>query len=183
MTYVPAVRKTGQGVAWRVIQGFRTMAYRHDSEIDRRLHDILQNEAQWRLLLRLSAFDRAHHLRVHDTLIAAGHVDADLLRAAALHDAGKADDRGRVRLPHRVLKVFLQATSPWLLGLTGRRDGGWLGHGLFLARHHAQLGAQLAETAGASERCVELIARHEENPPVDDPHLRALIQADAGAIA
>lgn len=183
MTHVPAARKTGQGVAWRVTQLFRAVAYRHDTEIDLRLHAVLQNEAQWRLLLRLSAFDRAHHPRVHDTLVAAGCVDPDLLLAAALHDVGKADDRGRVWLPHRVLKVLLQAISPRLLDLVGRRDGGWLGHGLILARHHPQLGAQLADAAGASERCVELIARHEERLPVDNPQLRVLIQADAGAIA
>lgn len=141
---------------------------------------MLQNEAQWRLLLRLSAFDRAHHLRVYDTLVAAGYADFNLLLAAALHDVGKADERGRVRLAHRVLKVLLQAIVP---GLVGRRAGGWFGHGLFLAQHHPRLGAELAMAAGVSERCAELIARHEERLPVDDPQLRVLIQADAGAIA
>jgi hypothetical protein len=183
MTHIPAMRKTGRGVAWRLSQFSRAVTYRHDSEIDRRLQGVLQNEAQWRLLRRLSAFDRGHHLRVHDTLVAAGYADPDLLLAAALHDVGKANDRGRVRLPHRVLKVLLQAISPRLLDLVGRRSGGWLGHGLFLARHHPQLGAELAGAADVSERCAELIARHEERIPVEDPVLRVLIQADAGAIA
>lgn len=183
MTQNPAVWRSGRGVVWRVNQLFRTIAYRHGPEVDRKLRAVLQNEAQWELLLRLSAFDRAHHLRAHDALVAAGYADLDLLLAAALHDVGKADEHGRVRLVHRVLKAPLQAVSPRLLNRVARHGGGWLGHGLYFAQHLSRLVAELAQAAGASLRCSELIARHEEGLPEDDPELRVLIQADAGAIA
>ncbi len=181
MRQIPVVRRAGSGVVWRVTQFVHALAHRHDPATDDRLRTVLQNEAQWRLLLRLSAFDRAHHVRVHDALVTAGHSDPDLLLAAALHDVGKADELGRVHLAHRVLKVLLGALWPALLDALARNGGGWLRHGLYLAQHHPRLGGEFAATAGASPRCCELISRHEERLPVDDPQLRALIQADSRA--
>jgi hypothetical protein len=65
--------------------------------------------------------------------------------------------------------------------LTVVRRRGPLG-GLYLARHHAALGARIAANAGASARCCELIARH-EGPAGDDGALAALMAADAQAVA
>lgn len=183
MTESPVIRRVGDRIVWRAGQFFSALAHRHNPEIDRELRGVMQNEAQWALLLRLSAFDRAHHLMVYNALTESGHSDADLLLAAALHDVGKADTRGRVRLAHRVLKVVLQRVSLRLLDRIARREGSWLRHGVYLARHHTQLGAHLALAAGASYRCSELIARHEDRLPVDDPQLQALMQADSEAIA
>jgi hypothetical protein len=183
MTDGQAVQCPGQGAARRVIQFIGAAIYRHNPETDRKLRALVQNEEQWQLLLRLSAFDRAHHLRVHDMLLAAGHSDPDLLLAAVLHDVGKADDCGRVWLAHRGLKVLLQAIAPRLLDRLTRHDAGRPGHGLFLAQHHPRLGAELARQAAVPPSCAELIAGHEDPLPVDDPRLHALIQADAEAIA
>lgn len=182
MTLNPAARTTGNGTVWRVSQFLRAVVHRHDPETDRRLRAILKNDKQWELIARLSTFDRAHHLKVHDTLRGAGYEDRDLLLAAVLHDAGKADGRCRVGVVHRVLKVLLNAVSPRLLNRAAREDSGWIGHGLYLAMHHPGLGAELARATGASERCAALIARHEDSLPVDDPLLSVLIQADAGSI-
>lgn len=149
--------------------------------IDRALRQIVENDQQWQLLARLTPFDRVHHLRVYTVLVEQGETDPDLLLAAVLHDTGKADNRMRVGLPHRVVRVLLGATWPELLARLTSRDN-WLGHGLFLAVRHPELGALLARQAGASDRCCDLI-RHHHQPieTVNDPLLRALILADEEA--
>lgn len=166
---------------WRVMQALHLIGAMPDGEADARIRALLADDRQWRLLARLTPFDRAHHLRVHELLVARGETDPDLLRAALLHDVGKADERGRAHLGHRALKVLLRPVGQDLLDRLARIDVGPL-HGLALARHHALLGARLAAAAGASARCCELIARHEERPPTGDPDLDALIVADGAAI-
>ena len=49
----------------------------------------------------LPAFDQVHLLGVHDRLKNAGVSDPNLLAAGLLHDIGKVDAHGRVRLPDR----------------------------------------------------------------------------------
>ena len=167
---------------WRVLQFASALVPRSCHETDRRLRTIVQNDRQWVLLQRMSSFDRAHHLCVHDSLVDDGHHDPDLLLAAALHDVGKSDAQGRVRLGHRVLKVLGERVSPGLLDRVSRWDN-VVGHGLFLAANHAALGALLVRAAGGSERCCELIARHHDDPgEVGDGDLQALIEADEGAL-
>lgn len=172
------------GAHWRVFQFLSALLVRGNQDVDGRLQALLGHDALWALLTPLSAFDRAHHLRVHDALIEAGYSQPDLLQAALLHDAGKADNRGRVRLYDRVMKVVLAKTAPGLLMRWSSTPGHRLTHGLYLSVHHANLGAQLAASSGASDRCCELIAMHHERPDtVSDPELLALIQADDGALA
>lgn len=169
---------TRPAAAWRVMQFRRALFHRRDADGDQRLRMVVQNEEQWRLLARLSSFDRAHHLQVRDALVAAGYNDPDLLLAAALHDVGKADEHGRVYLLHRVLNVVARRVAPGVAEKLARKGGNWLTHGMYLAGNHPRLGAELAAGAGASERCCRLIARHEDAGPWDDPDLEALILAD-----
>ena len=154
---------------------------RPDNRVDEALRRLLDAERQWQLLARLGPYDRAHALAVHDVLAGMGRADPDLLRAALLHDVGKADDRGRVRTPHRVAFVLATATTPALLRRVTSHERGGLLHGIYLARQHAALGARLAADAGASPRCCELIARHECVADGDDD-LVALAAADALAM-
>jgi putative nucleotidyltransferase with HDIG domain len=169
---------------WRRVSQF-THAFavraRPDARIDAELRLLLADERQWQLVARLAPFDRAHQLRVHALLLERGHTDPDLLRAALLHDVGKADERGRVGWPARVALVALRAAAPQLLErLSIVRWPGPLGS-VYLARHHAAFGARLAAGAGASQRCCELIARH-EGPAGADDALAALLAADAQAV-
>ena len=166
------------GALRRVGQFARALRLRPDARIDGRLRHLLADERQWLLLARLSAFDRAHHLRVHHTLVAWGQTDPELLRAALLHDAGKADDCGRASVPHRVALVLLRASVPGLLSRLAAQPGRGPWRGMYLAVHHAALGAQHASLAGASVRCCELIAGH-AGPAGEDTALAALIAADA----
>lgn len=167
-------------VAFRRVSQFRAALRPPTALFDERLRKALDDERQWRLVYRLSAYDRRHAYDVYLRLVEEGHRDADLLRAAILHDIGKADDRHRVRLIHRVLWVFARCVA----GDAVRRSGTVRHHsvwrGLFLAANHAQLGAELARSSGLSERCCELIRRHEERPPTGDRELDALIAADEG---
>jgi hypothetical protein len=174
--------RTLRGASWRVRQYIAFLRSRPDPAVDARLRAVLPEERAWRLLERLSPFDRAHHLRVYDVLLARGERDPDLLLAALLHDAGKVDARGRARGIDRALRVLLRRWSPRLLERLARPAGPRVLHGLYLVHHHARLGAELAAAAGVSAHCCALIAHHETDGGATDPHLAALIAADTAAI-
>lgn len=165
----------------RLSQFVRASWSRPNPVIDRRLQALVRNDAQWSLHARMPAYDRAHHLRVYDHLVAQGQTDADLLSAALLHDVGKADLIGHVRLVDRVAVVVLRFLAPSWLERLAQPNGMRLLHGLYLGQHHAELGADLAAAAGASARTCGLIARHECADDAADTALSALIAADESA--
>lgn len=165
-----------QSLQRRVRQFFAIAVARQSSAVDAQIRAELNDDRQWCLVQRLAPADRAHMLAVFHVLQRRGHTDADLLRAALLHDTGKADERGRVRLAHRVARVVAEAIGPEFVQWLSRRS-----HGMYLAVNHAVLGARLARDAGASERCCWLIAHHEDVETVDEA-LQALIAADREAV-
>lgn len=121
--------------------------------------------------------DQRHCYDVYLALQHRGCSDRDLLAAALLHDAGKGRMAGGpVRLWHRVAYVILAATAPSLLHRLTRREGG----GLATLHRHAEVGAQLAQSLGASPRIVEAIRQHEDPAPGDET-LRLLRIADDSA--
>ena len=166
---------------WRVRQFAHALRSRPDSAVDAELQRLLASDAQWQLMARLTPFDRAHHLRVYSLLIASGYDEPDLLRAALLHDVGKAEECGRVHSLHRAVHVVLGRFAPELLERLAVYDG-WFRHGLWLSLRHPEIGAALARNAGASERCCALIASHAEPPSGADPLLMALAAADNASI-
>jgi hypothetical protein len=163
-------------------------------------HDLIQERlppAQAALFYRMARSDRRHCLDVYYTLIRAGYREEDLLRAALLHDVGKAaGDRGGgmpMTVLHRVAIVLLQAFTVrtpgtrtkgtqgigpralgprWLARLAA--DGrGWKAPFAVHARH-ARAGAEWAAEAGCSPAVVALIRAHHgepggSNPPRLDP--------------
>jgi hypothetical protein len=169
------------GALWRVRQFRHAVRSRPEPAVDSELRRLLASDAQWTLLARLTPFDRAHHLRVYRLLIDAGHTDPDLLRAALLHDVGKADARGRVGVIHRSVHVLIGSVSPRLLHRIAA-DEGWFQRGIFLSAYHAEVGAALVRIAGGSQRCCDLIRRHNKRSDQNDPLLAALIAADNAAI-
>jgi hypothetical protein len=85
-----------------------------------------------------------------------------------------------VRLWHRVATVLVRAAWPGLLERIGgdSRPGSWR-YPFYVQRHHATIGALLAEQAGCSPLTVDLIRRHEDAAAVaGDPLLAALQEAD-----
>ena len=133
---------------------------------------------------RMPAHDQSHAVRVARRLLGAGHDHRELIAAALLHDLAKAgmpDCPGRVRLTDRALRVILGRIAPaTLTRLT--TDPDWpFGRGLYLAVHHARLGAETARLAGSSRRTCWLIAHHEDRM-TDDEGLRELIAADDATV-
>jgi hypothetical protein len=125
----------------------------------------------------LPAYDQIHLIAVFERLRSGG---PDLLIAGLLHDIGKADQRGRVRLVDRVARVVLRQATPRLLARLAASPGNQLLHGLHLCVHHPRLGAERAKALGCSDRAVWLIAHHEDREPGNDPELIALQAADRG---
>ncbi|HEX5164964.1 MAG TPA: HD domain-containing protein [Thermomicrobiales bacterium] len=169
------------GAIWRVRQFGHAVRSRPDPAVDSELRRLLASDAQWELLARLTPFDRAHHLRVYRLLADAGQDDPDLLRAALLHDSGKAAERGRVGVVHRAVYVLVGRVSPALLDRLASHDDRFR-HGIWLSLRHAEIGAELVRDAGGSERCCDLIRRHNDRSASDDPLLAALIADDHAAI-
>lgn len=164
----------------RARQFFQALTARDSADIDDAIRRALANDDQWRLVQRLPAFDRQHLWEVRSRLVATGWRDSDLLRAALLHDVGKADAHGRIWLADRVLLVLGRALAPSLLGKLTERPAFGPFYGLYLAVHHAALGAAMASQAGVSDRCCWLIKHHDQTD-IDDSQLRALIEADRSA--
>jgi hypothetical protein len=102
--------------------------------------------------------DQRHGLDVLHALRAGGAIDRDLLAAGLLHDCGKGK---RVRLVHRIVWSLGQRYGEWIWRVCGHLPT--FRYGLSQLRHHAELSARLADTAGCSPRTVTLI-RLQENP-------------------
>jgi hypothetical protein len=133
------------------------------------------------LFLDMPYYDQQHALNVLGALKRQCYDDPDLMAAALLHDVGKSVSRaGRPRLWHRVATVLGHAFWPGLLERLSQEDpgGGWR-QPFYIQKHHAALGAQLAQDAGCSPVTVGLIRFHEEpGSQIDDPWLAALRAAD-----
>jgi hypothetical protein len=168
--------------AVRVKQFVRSILTRSDPEVDASLRSLLANDEQYRFVTRLSPYDRAHLLRVHDLVRDAGWDNPDLLTAALLHDIGKADQRARVRAWQRVAIVvtrrFLAENRLRMIPPNLPRPL----HGLYLGIHHAPLGAELARMAGATPAACSMIRDHERRDAQGNPALLALIAADEAGI-
>lgn len=112
--------------------------------------------------------DRRHALGVACRLLAAGHSDDLLVRAALLHDVGKSG--AAIRVWHRVLWVLAGRFSPWIRQPLARSAP-------FRAlANHASVGATMVRSSGAEPRLVALVAGHPL--PGDEERARLLAWAD-----
>lgn len=114
------------------------------------------------LFRRMPPEDRRHGLEALARLRARGEEDPLLLKAALLHDVGKAE--AGVGLAQRVARVLLAAPLPavwaWLSGTpTGWRRPYWA------VAHHPARGAVWIETRGGPSELVALVRHHEDEAP------------------
>lgn len=175
-----AVRRTASDVTHRLSQGIRALlpsTIRPDRDC---VLDSLLEPPAADAFRRLPRFDQAHLLAVYDRLARTGTASADLLVAGLLHDLGKVDGNGQVRLPDRVARVLLRRLAPGLLSRLADRPDHPLFHGLSLCVHHPRLGAERARQLGCTERTAWLIAHHEDDDPGGDRELTMLQAADRG---
>lgn len=159
-------------VRYRVYQfthGLRPFLAPHEVEAAR----AQLTAAEFALFLAAEARDRRHSFDLFQALRTRG-AGPEELTAALVHDVGK----GRLRTWHRVAFVVLNAASPALARrLEADRGAGWR-RALWRLRHHAALGAARLEAAGSAPRVVELVRRHTEPAPADDPALARFIALD-----
>ncbi len=126
---------------------------------ERALVEKILTPSQSALFYSMPLHDRRHALDVLYTLRRQGYQALPLLRAALLHDVGKA---GHLHLWHRVAVVLLERFAPRMLQwLADDRPGSW-GYPFFIHLNHPRLGAQQAEKVGCDKLTVELIRRHHE---------------------
>lgn len=117
------------------------------------------------LFRTMSNADQQHCLRVCRNLQARGCVERDMLAAALLHDVGKAE--GRVPFWTRPVIVVGKRLRPEWLGritvppelIEHTQIPSWRRE-LSYAWWHADVGAELAERAGLSDRSVLYIRTH-----------------------
>ncbi len=119
--------------------------------------------------------DIVHAAATARWLLVRGHDDPELIQAALLHDIGK----GHQRRVDRV--VYVIADGLRVSGLLANpRSRFELRRAVARSRTHSASGAAMLREAGASERVIELTARHHE-PPRGDGVLALLQQADAAS--
>jgi hypothetical protein len=154
------VRQFAGALRPRVDAGARAEAYRWLSPAERALFETMT--------LR----DQQHGIDVYRRLRsqAAGD-DPPLFVAALLHDCGK----GRVALWHRVAHVLLGAT-PGLRARIASEQGPEWRRAMSRLLRHPELGARLAEQAGADPDAVRMI--REQESPRPDARLALLQAAD-----
>jgi hypothetical protein len=122
--------------------------------------------AQLALFLRMQPGEQSHSLRVYSKLVEAGESDPDLLAAALLHDSGKI--RYPLSLGERAWIVIGKALFPnqargWSQEeIQGPKRAVFWKRPFIVAERHPDWGADLVSKAGASNRTIALIRRHQE---------------------
>lgn len=146
---------------YRIGQFWRALVPRQGSDSEQRASHVL-NPSLSELFSHLPQADQAHALRVLDQLQRQGETEPDLLAAALLHDVGKS------RFP---LAPWQRVMGWAMLKLLPRRSNHWSQLGvddwnkpLVVAKQHARWGAEMVAANGGSERLVELIQHHHDEP-------------------
>lgn len=119
--------------------------------------------------------DVVHSANTARWLLDRGHDDPDLVAAALVHDIGKGHQRPMDRTIY-VLAGHLGLAR----ALAQERSHFELRRAVARTLTHSETGAEMLRRAGATERVVDLTARH-HGPAAGDRMLALLQQADAAS--
>ncbi|MFQ5419772.1 MAG: HD domain-containing protein [Anaerolineae bacterium] len=110
-----------------------------------------------------AASDQWHSFHVMRLLQSTGHEDPDLIKAALLHDVGKAGKR--LTIWERSLIVLAGFFLPGQTAVWGQGEArGWR-RPFVIKAQHPEWGADMAAKAGCSPRTASLIRRHQDLLP------------------
>jgi hypothetical protein len=130
----------------QVLHALRPVLSQDDADQARRL----LSPEQAGLFFAMEKRDQRHASEVVHRLSATSVADdPDVLAAALLHDCGK----GVVPVWLRILNVL----APAVVERVARDEAGDVRSAAYRLRHHAEIGARLAEAAGCSPTTVRLI--------------------------
>jgi hypothetical protein len=112
------------------------------------------------LFLRMQPGEQVHSLSIYHQLQSQGETNRDLLVAALLHDVGKS--RYPLRVWERVIVVIARRYFPEKVPKWGEGEPmGWR-RAFVVAQQHPDWGADMAQEAGTSRVCVDLIRHHQD---------------------
>jgi hypothetical protein len=164
----------------RILYRFRQFfggVFARVSHEERREADVVLNPAAREWFHSLPRDLQWHGVRVMHDLRRAGIDRADVLAAALLHDAGKAE--GPNGPPVRAFLVLLRHLSPawyrrrqWL----DYRAARGLDRVAAIAWQHPQIAAEKAAACGCDQVTIDLIRRHQDTARSQDDALLQLFQ-------
>jgi putative nucleotidyltransferase with HDIG domain len=154
---VPLAERSPWARARHRVRQFARAATARVPEHERRAAQDLLGAGLYRLFAAMRRNDQRHALDVLTTLRHLGEQDLVVLRAALLHDAGKAG--APFTIVERSASVFLAAAVPAVLARITQT--GW-GARYQRYRDHARRGAELVREGGGDALLAQVIAEHHE---------------------
>ena len=151
-------------LAYRARQFFAALRAHVNDDERQRIANIL-TPAELALFETMPLYDQRHCLDVFGTLLASGHSDLLLLRAAIIHDCGKVDEHGRPMSLHWYVAVsVLKSMLPGLYGMLAASGRGPL-RSIRVYAEHAWRGSRLAAAAGCPPEIVATIRHYHDEAP------------------
>ncbi|MDQ2683071.1 MAG: HDOD domain-containing protein [Chloroflexota bacterium] len=140
--------------------------------------DLIPDARLRRMFRSLGAHDQRHLLEVHRLCVESG-LPGHVAMGALLHDLGKARLSGsRISVAGRTWHLLFGRFAPdWERRLSRARIP-IISNELFLAYHHAEIGAERLAALGYPPEVVEIVRKHDAETTTDH-HLRAMQAIDS----
>lgn len=120
------------------------------------------SQEELQLFLRMDSADQRHCIRVLRAIQAEGNCDANLTKAALLHDVGKA--RCHIGIVHRTIAVLIGGVFRRLPPLAFAPSMGSWWYPFYVIANHPRIGAAMLVRCGSPERVWRLAELHHLEP-------------------